>query len=415
MSFQEPETGDGTHSPVRKRVRVERAGSPLPSCLSMKSDQSKEEPYNFRGEITGDQRVRVERAGSPLPSCLSMKSDQSKEEPYNFRREFISDQRARVERAGSPVPSCLSRKSDHSMDRPDNFRGQFTGDQRIHYSPESFRLQEKYSEILSSSKQSLLRTLMKLKKTEKLKLFQSHLSQDCPECFNSLAEDPSVLDKFMKMKELFKSHQNDDSPECTEREQEDPEALYIVEKMLETCGSEGSLKITLHILRNMKQKDLTDSLERDEQHKRAQQALKTALKKRFECIFEGLAKQGHPILFNEIYTELYITEGGSRGINNEHEVRHIETTSMRQTTTETAILCNDIFKPLPGQEKPGTVLTKGIAGIGKTVSVQKFILDWAEGKANQDIDFIFTLPFRDLNMKKEKEFSLMQLLQHYVP
>ncbi|KAJ8332484.1 hypothetical protein SKAU_G00422730 [Synaphobranchus kaupii] len=75
---------------------------------------------------------------------------------------------------------------------------------------------------------------MNLKKDEKLKLFQSHLSQYYPE--------------------------------CSEREQEDPEALYIVEKMLKTCGSERSLKITLHILRNMKQKDLTASLERDEQH-----------------------------------------------------------------------------------------------------------------------------------------------------
>ncbi|KAJ8358773.1 hypothetical protein SKAU_G00152980 [Synaphobranchus kaupii] len=126
---------------------------------------------------------------------------------------------------------------------------------------------------------------MKLKKDKKLKLFQSHLSQY--------------------------------SPECSEREQRDPEALYIVEKMLETCGSERSLKITLHILRNMYQKDLTASLERDEQHnesiKRAQQTLKTDLKRKFEFIFEGLARQGHQTLLNEIYTELYITEGGEWG------------------------------------------------------------------------------------------------------
>ncbi|KAG5836604.1 hypothetical protein ANANG_G00230100, partial [Anguilla anguilla] len=122
---------------------------------------------------------------------------------------------------------------------------------------------------------------MKLKKDEKLKQFQSHLSQDCPECFKTLSEDPSVLVKFMKMKELFKSHRIEDYPEYIGREQKDPEALYIVEKLLETCGSERSLKITLHILRNMKQKDLTDSLERDEQRnesiKIAQKALKSHL------------------------------------------------------------------------------------------------------------------------------------------
>ncbi|XP_035276246.1 NACHT, LRR and PYD domains-containing protein 3-like, partial [Anguilla anguilla] len=399
-----------------RRVHVERAGSPVPSCLSMKSDQSMEPPIMFRGEFSGDRRVHVERAGSPVPSCLSMKSDQSMEPPIMFRGEFSGDRRLHVERAGSPVPSCLSMKSDQSMEPPILFRGEFSGDQRVHQSLESRCLEQ-----TSSPKQYLLHTLKKLKKDEKLKLFQSHLSQDCPECFQSLSEIPSVLDKFIKMKELFKSHQIADYPECTETEQDDPEALYIAEKMLETCGSEGSLKITLHILRNMKQKDLADSLERDEQYnesiKTAQKALKTHLKKTFECIFEGLAKQGHPPTpLNKIYTELYITDGGSGGVNNEHEVRHIETVSKSETSQETAILYNDIFKPFPGQEKPiRTVLTKGIAGIGKTVSVQKFILDWAEGKANQDIDFIFTLPFRDLNLKKDKAFSLMQLLQHYLP
>ncbi|XP_061081756.1 NACHT, LRR and PYD domains-containing protein 12-like [Conger conger] len=143
-----------------------------------------------------------------------------------------------------------------------------------------------------------------------------------------------------------------------------------------------------------------------------QHNLKEHLKNLCDNICQSSAEQ---TLLNKIYTELYITEGGSGGVNNEHEVRQIETASKRQTTQETPILSNNIFKPLPGQEKRiRTVLTKGIAGIGKTVSVHKFILDWAEGKANGDIDFIFPLPFRDLNLK-EREFSLVELLQDYFP
>ncbi|KAG7477442.1 hypothetical protein MATL_G00069660, partial [Megalops atlanticus] len=136
-----------------------------------------------------------------------------------------------------------------------------------------------------------------------------------------------------------------------------------------------------------------------------QQELKNNLKKKFECIFQGFAKQGHSTLLSEVYTKLYITEGGNSGL-----------ASKRQIIQETEILCNDICKPLLGQRKTiRTVMTKGIAGIGKTVSVQKFILDWAEEKANQDIHFIFPLSFRDLNLKKGREFSLMQLLLRYFP
>uniref|UniRef100_A0A8C7K5E9 NACHT domain-containing protein n=1 Tax=Oncorhynchus kisutch TaxID=8019 RepID=A0A8C7K5E9_ONCKI len=138
------------------------------------------------------------------------------------------------------------------------------------------------------------------------------------------------------------------------------------------------------------------------------------LKHKYQHISEGIGHHGNQSLFKDIYTELYITEGGSGGLNNEHEVRQIEMASKKQTTQETPIKCNDIFKPLPGQDKPiRTVLTKGIAGVGKTVSVQKVILDWAEGKANQDIHFMFPLPFRDLNLKKD-QYSLMQHISHYL-
>ncbi|XP_036447895.1 NACHT, LRR and PYD domains-containing protein 12-like [Colossoma macropomum] len=147
----------------------------------------------------------------------------------------------------------------------------------------------------------------------------------------------------------------------------------------------------------------------------SKQTHKSELEKTYRSINEGVSQDGNSTLLNKIYTELYITEGGSGEVNNEHEVRQIETSS-RWPKQETTINCNDIFKLIPGKDKPiRTVLTRGIAGIGKTVSVQKFILDWTEGKANQNVAFVFPLPFRELNLIKEKKLSLMDLLHLFFP
>ncbi|XP_045575674.1 NLR family CARD domain-containing protein 3-like [Salmo salar] len=155
-------------------------------------------------------------------------------------------------------------------------------------------------------------------------------------------------------------------------------------------------------------------LHSDELAVTCQRELKSNLKKKFQYVFEGIAKQGNPTLLNKIYTDLYITEGGKGEVNNEHELREIETTTRKQARAETAIKCHDIFKPLTGQDKLiKTMLTKGVAGIGKTVSVQKFILDWAEGKANKDVQFVFPLPFRELNMMEGKKQTLIELLNHF--
>ncbi|CAL8392611.1 unnamed protein product [Boreogadus saida] len=131
-------------------------------------------------------------------------------------------------------------------------------------------------------------------------------------------------------------------------------------------------------------------------------------------MFEGIAKAGHSTPLNDFYTEIFITERGSGEVNKEHEVRLIETASRKPAKEITPIKCEDIFKLLPGKDQPiRTIMTIGVAGIGKTVLTHKFTLDWSEGKANHDIHFTFLFTFRELNLVKEKEFSLVELLHHF--
>ncbi|XP_039464439.1 protein NLRC3-like [Oreochromis aureus] len=314
-----------------------------------------------------EEEDRVESTGS---SCPSVRSDRSKElNPPGFSGEPGPTRGQGSPSAGS---SCLSVRSDWSKDPPPYFSAD----------PEPTRVDQQSSEVPSGQSA------------------QQHQTQ--LDSIFMLLEDNIITFVKNELKTIQKVLRPN-KPQCLEFQRKDDEQRRQ--------SREAFVKITVDFMRRMKQEELADRLQRPAVCHRK---LKSALKKKFECVFEGIAKAGNPTLLNQIYTELYITEGGTAEVNDEHEVRQIETASRKPDRPETTIRQEDIFKASPGRDEPiRTVLTKGVAGIGKTVLTQKYTLDWAEDKANQDIQFIFPFTFRELNVLKEEKFSLVELVHHF--
>ncbi|XP_034531592.1 NACHT, LRR and PYD domains-containing protein 12-like isoform X2 [Notolabrus celidotus] len=297
-----------------------RAESPDLSCVSLRSDWSKDIFPDFSNEPgPSDTKVQPsrQRAESPDLSCVSLKSDWSKDIFPDFSKEpGPSDTKVQPsrQRAESPDLSCVSLRSDWSKDIfPDFSREPGPSDTKVH------------------------------------------------------PNRHGVSSSLSMKSDWFKDHPPD------------------------------------FRLRGRGLQEVLD------QHK-------TSLRTRCERVTEGSEETGSRTLLNRIYTELYITEGQSEEVNTQHEVRQLETASKKKILQDTPIKCQDIFRALPGPQEPiRVVLTVGVAGVGKTFSVQKFTLDWAEGLENQDLSLVVLLSFRELNLIREEQYSLLQLLHEFHP
>ncbi|XP_051798050.1 NACHT, LRR and PYD domains-containing protein 3-like isoform X2 [Acanthochromis polyacanthus] len=371
---KKPEPGTGPEPESESEPEPE----PAPSCVSVQSAWSKDIPEEFKQKHWSDQCKESE----PASSCLSFKSNMSKDIIEEFKQKPSSNKRKKLENQDSPQPEVdsVSMKTSRTGKHGYNLR------KRRH--PEDQRLDEESSEIPR---------------------IQSEQQHDLDSIFMLLENNIST---FVK-KELKKIQKvlSPDYPECSESQREEEEEL---EEEEQRTSKEMFQKISVLFLRRMKQEKLADRLQSKLFAPVCQHKLKCDLKKKFQRVFEGIAKAGKLTLLNEIYTELYITEGGTAEVNDEHEVRQIEAASRKADRAETPIRAEDIFRGSPGRDGPiRTVMTKGVAGIGKTVLTQKLTLDWAEDKSNQDIHFIFPFTFRELNVLKERKFSLVELVHHF--
>ncbi|XP_047678040.1 uncharacterized protein LOC113634383 isoform X11 [Tachysurus fulvidraco] len=388
-------------SPVESETK-ERPVSPVSSSVSVKSDRSLPDRPNFT-ETSPMESETKERPVSPVSSSVSVKSDRSLPDHPNFSETSPVESETK-ERPVSPVSSSVSVKSDRSLPDPPNFTETSPVESPNSSSaglPKHPTRTDKRKEIHHKKRDDPEKTFLKsLKLENKIADFLHNIFQDL--------ENKMIV--FIKHElEMFKKCLKIQNTKYYHNVRDD---LWSVKA--------AALDMTLYFLKLMEHNDLADALQ-DALIEVQQRALKATLRKKYNCVCEGIAKQGESNILNKIYTDLYITAGGSGQMNEQHEVRQIEkkktcVKTESQIEQEEQIECKNMFEPSPGEEKPiRTVVTQGVAGIGKSICVQKIVLDWAEGKEYQDIKFIFPLPFRELNLKEKERCSLRDIIYQFFP
>ncbi|XP_072232283.1 uncharacterized protein [Leuresthes tenuis] len=368
------------------------AESASPSCVSL-SEESMYEPVNFNRKSPRSEKKVAESAS---PSCVSL-SEESMYEPVNFGRKS-----PRLQWRGSdPVPTTVvSMKSDSSKLDPINFEIGKTQS-----------LQKKVVEsaspsCVSLSEESMYEPVSFNRKSPRL---QWRGSDPVPTTVVSMKSDSSKLDPINF--EIGKTQSQPTICAACKEVVRDPVELLCGHLSCKQCVESGSDSPLDYVCPKCGKKP--KAIIGDDHILKAKKNVKKSMQKKNTSVYEGNGDQQSSL--KSIYTTFFITTGVSEELSSEHEYRHLEGHLKKQSSYDSSVNLSDIFKHLPNQEKPPrTVLTMGVAGIGKSFSVQKFILDWAEEEANQDVDFVFSLPFRELTLSLGEK-SLHELLTEFHP
>ncbi|CAI5671713.1 unnamed protein product [Oreochromis niloticus] len=369
----------------------QRSQSPASSCVSVRSDWSKDvEPPDFSHEPAatkffshGAQLTIGQRSQSPVSSCVSVRSDSSKDiEPPDFSHEpaatkFFNHgaQLTIGQRSQSPASSCVSVRSDTSKE----------------ILPPVFSHEPAPTKFFSHGAQLTIG-----RKRKRSGVCEEEQLSCCALCQDVLKDPVSTSCGHWFCRQCISSYWDQSAssgdsscPQCGERSRS--------RAGLQTASQSSCVQTDVGL------QEVLD------EHK-------ISLRRRCESVTEGGDETGSRTLLNRIYTELYITEGQSEEVHTQHEVRQLETASKMDALHDAPIRCQDIFKALPDQQRPiRVVLTNGVAGIGKTFSVQKFTLDWAEGLENQHVSVVVLLSFRELNLIRDEQYSLLELLHVFHP
>ncbi|XP_040203166.1 NACHT, LRR and PYD domains-containing protein 12-like [Rana temporaria] len=193
--------------------------------------------------------------------------------------------------------------------------------------------------------------------------------------------------------------------------------------LIDRYGEEGALDVTIHVFTEIGLMGPADELqERRAEHAKLKKTThdnrlldiskehRECQKEKFQRIKEYNSRMGEAVHLQEIFTKLLMIIGPQNKEGIEEEIRSSGKKTLQITEKRSPTTIPALFDPDKCGFIPKVVVLQGAAGIGKTMTSKKIMLDWASEDLYQDkFDFVFYVSCREINTIPEN-ISLVGLL-----
>ncbi|NWI26810.1 NAL12 protein, partial [Sula dactylatra] len=169
--------------------------------------------------------------------------------------------------------------------------------------------------------------------------------------------------------------------------------------MVQFYGGEAALDVAIAVFEHIQLRDAAAQLQKSREKDYRKNYQKTICQA-YSRIKDQNARVGDDVSLNARYSKLVIVNKHRDEEQREHEImamgqRHTE---IMKEQASSSITVGDLFKPGPDGWTPKVVVLLGAAGVGKTMTARKIMLDWASNSMFAEFDYVFYIHCRQGNL-----------------
>ncbi|KAJ6665003.1 hypothetical protein lerEdw1_005234 [Lerista edwardsae] len=208
---------------------------------------------------------------------------------------------------------------------------------------------------------------------------------------------------------------------------EKADVIDVVDCMCHFYGESKAPTVCISVLKSINLKDVADDLKKAVENGQAEASLeedvdhqphrqKTAseteyrleymnyIKKTFRVMKDPNSLLGECVHLKKRYSELIILDKHRPEKDRKHEIRTLGSRHDKIMRNHCSITIQKLLQPDESGFIPDIVVLQGAAGIGKTMTARRIMLDWACGELYQDLfDYVFYIHCRGMNLGTEEK------------